>query len=65
MVPWAVYGAWLGLLGGLAGLIAVVLAFRTLFRQGLPPATWLGFVLTGLAAISLSAFMLSWGLGPF
>jgi pimeloyl-ACP methyl ester carboxylesterase len=65
MVPWAVYAAWLGLLGGLAGLIAVWVTFRTLFRQGLPPGTWFGFVLTGLAAVSLSAFMLSWGLGPF
>lgn len=65
MVPWAVYGAWLGLLGGLVGLLAVVITFRRLFRQGLPPGTWFGFVLTGLAAVSLSAFMLSWGLGPF
>jgi hypothetical protein len=65
LVPWAAYGAWLGLLGGLLGLVAVVLACRTLFRRGLPPGTWLGFVLTGLAAVGLSAFMLSWGLGPF
>jgi pimeloyl-ACP methyl ester carboxylesterase len=65
IVPWAVYGAWLGLFGGLVGLITVAVTFRTLFRQGLPPGTWFGFVLTGLAAISLSAFMLSWGLGPF
>ena len=65
LVPWAVYAAWLGLLGGLVGLLALAITFRTLFRQGLPPGTWFGFVLTGLAAVSLSAFMLSWGLGPF
>jgi pimeloyl-ACP methyl ester carboxylesterase len=65
LVPWAAYGAWLGLLGGLVGLVAVVITFRTLARRGLPLGSWFGMVLTGLAAVSLSAFMLTWGLGPF
>ena len=65
LVPWGAYGSWLGLLGGLLGLLTIVAAFRTLFRQGLPPGSLAGFVLTGLASISLSAFILSWGLSPF
>ena len=36
-----------------------------LFRQGLPAATLLGFVLTGLASIGLCVFILRWGLSPF
>jgi len=61
-VPWARWGAWAGLLGGLLGLVAIVLALRH-FRNERGAA--LGFLLTGLAAAGLSAFLLYWDLGPF
>lgn len=64
MVGWAALGAWSGVLAGLAGAVAVALAARVRFRTGLPAGSLLGFVVTGFAAISLSAFLLGWGLGP-
>jgi pimeloyl-ACP methyl ester carboxylesterase len=63
-VPWARYGAWAGLLAGLLGLITVVTAVRARRDFGLPGSPLLGFVLTGLAALGLSSFLLAWGLGP-
>ncbi len=65
LVPWAWWGALAGLLAGIAGLGAVVLAVRAHRRQRLPIGTLLGFLLTGLAAVSLSVFLVAWGLGPF
>jgi hypothetical protein len=62
LVPWARFGAWLGLLAGLAVIIATVRAQR---EWALPPGSLLGFLATGTAAVSLSAFLLAWGLGPF
>jgi pimeloyl-ACP methyl ester carboxylesterase len=64
-VPWARYGAWAGLLAGVLGLFTLVAAFRARKRFGLPGSPLLGFVLTGLAAVGLSSFLLAWGLGPF
>lgn len=61
-VPWAQWGAWGGLLAGLLGLLTVLLAVRR-FRAQRGAAT--GFLLTGLAAIGLSLFLLVWDLGPF
>lgn len=63
MVPWAAFGAWFGLFAGLAGIVAIVLSVRAR-RGGLPTGTLVGFLITGLSAISLSAFLLAWGLGP-
>ena len=63
-VPWAVYGAWSGVLGGLLGLVAIVLAIRARLQAGLPGSTLTGFVVTGMAAVSLSVFLIVWGLGP-
>ena len=65
LVPWARWGAILGLFAGIAGLCAVVMTLREHRRQKLPIGTLLGFLLTGLAAVSLSVFLLAWGLGPF
>jgi len=65
LVPWAKYGALAGLLAGIVGIGAVVLTVRAQMRQKLPIGTLLGFLLTGLAAISISVFMIAWGLGPF
>ena len=64
-VPWARFGAWAGLLAGVLGLVTLWAAFGARRRQALPGNPLLGFVLTGLAAIGLSSFMLTWGLGPF
>lgn len=65
LVPWAKWGAIAGLLAGLDGLTAIVLTVRAHLRQRLPIGTLVGFLLTGLAALSLSVFLIYWGLGPF
>ena len=64
MVGWAALGAWAGVLAGLSGALAIVLAVRARRRVALPIGTLVGFVITGLAAVSLSAFLVAWGLGP-
>ena len=64
LVSWAKYGAWLGLLAGLCGLLTLSVAVRAHRDHPLPVGSLLGFLLTGLAAVGLSAFLLFWGLGP-
>jgi pimeloyl-ACP methyl ester carboxylesterase len=64
-LPWAVYGAWAGLAAGLLGLIAVWTTLRARRLCGLPGSRVFGFMLTGIAAIALSAFLVYWDLGPF
>jgi len=64
-VPWAVYGAWCGLAAGILGLLTLLATYRARREQGLSGSRTVGFGLTGLAAIGLSAFMLFWDLGPF
>jgi hypothetical protein len=63
-VPWARFGAWLGLMAGLFGLVTLISTLRARRAQGLAGSRALGFVLAGAAAIGLSSFMLLWGLGP-
>ncbi len=65
LVPWAKYGALAGLLAGIAGVGAVVLTVQAQMSNKLPVGTLFGFLLTGLAAISMSVFLIYWGLGPF
>ncbi len=65
LVPWAWYGAVAGLLAGIAGLAAVVMTILAQKQNRLPIGSLLGFLLTGLAAISFSSFLIFWGLGPF
>jgi pimeloyl-ACP methyl ester carboxylesterase len=65
LVPWAKWGALAGLSAGIAGIGAVVLTVRAQMRQTLPIGSLLGFLITGLAAISMSVFLITWGLGPF
>jgi pimeloyl-ACP methyl ester carboxylesterase len=64
-VPWARYGAWCGVAAGVLGLLTLLATYRARRERGLPGSRVVGFALTGLAAVSLSAFMLFWGLGPF
>jgi pimeloyl-ACP methyl ester carboxylesterase len=64
MVGWGALGAWSGILAGLFGIAAVVLTIGARRQHALPLGTVAGFLLTGLGAISLSAFMLFWGLTP-
>ena len=64
MVPWAAFGAWLGVLAGVLGIVAIILTVRARMQAALPIGTLLGFLITALAAVSLSAFFLTWGLGP-
>jgi len=64
-VPWARYGAWCGIAAGVLGLLTLLFTYRARREFGLPGSRVTGFGLTGLAAVSLSAFMLFWGLGPF
>jgi len=65
IVPWAKYGAWIGIIAGVLGLITLFATFRTQSKSALPIGTLLGFVLTGGAAVGLSAFLLAWDLAPF
>ncbi len=65
MVPWGIYGAWLGLLAGVLGLLTLGAAVRAQARNALPAGTLLGLLLTGGAAVGLAAFILVWGLSPF
>jgi hypothetical protein len=64
MVPWARFGAIAGLLAGVAGLATVVATVRAHRRHRLPLGSLVGLLLTGLAALSLSAFLVTWGLSP-
>lgn len=64
-MPWAVYGAWAGLAAGVLGLLTVWATFRARKLYSLPGSRVIGFTLTGLAAMVLSAFLLAWDLGPF
>ncbi|WP_421785450.1 alpha/beta fold hydrolase [Hyphobacterium sp.] len=61
----AVIGAWLGLLSGLLGLLALVQLFRSRADGAVRFGTLTGVTLTGLAAISLTVFALMWDLTPF
>ena len=63
-VGWGALGAWSGMLAGLFGIAAVVLTIGARREHALPAGTLVGFLLTGIAAISLSVFMLYWGLTP-
>jgi hypothetical protein len=65
LVPWARYGAWLGMAAGVVGLLTVIAAFRGRARGRMPTGSMLGFALTGLAAVGLAAFMYCYGLAPF
>ena len=65
LVPWAQYGAWIGLLAGVLGVITVGATVRAQRRVALPIGTLLGFLLTGGAAVSLSVFLIYWDLRPF
>ena len=64
MVRWAALGAWAGVLAGLLGIVALALAVKARRSSSLPVGTLAGFVITGLAAVSLSVFLMVWGLGP-
>jgi hypothetical protein len=64
LVPWARYGAWMGVLAGLLGVVTVVLTIRAQTKNKLPIGSLLGFLVTGIAATMLTAFLLFWGLGP-
>lgn len=65
LVPWAKYGAWLGLIAGVLGIMTLISAFRNKTSYSIPSGTMLGYVLTGVAAIGLSSFMFFWELAPF
>ena len=64
MVGWAAFGAWAGVLAGPVGVLALALAVRARRDVALPIGTLAGFVITNLAALSLSVFLTMWGLGP-
>jgi hypothetical protein len=65
LVPWARVGAMAGLLAGVAGLTTIVETVRAQRRCRLPVATVLGFLLTGVAAVSYALFLIWFDLGPF
>lgn len=61
----AVIGAWMGLLSGLLGLLALVQLVRSRAAGPVRIGTLAGVALTGLAAVSLMVFAVSWDLTPF
>ncbi len=63
-VGWGVYGAWFGVLAGLFGIVALGLTIRARMTDGLPIGTLTGFLITAISAVSLSIFLIVWGLGP-
>jgi pimeloyl-ACP methyl ester carboxylesterase len=64
-VPWAWWGALAGLFAGLSGIAAIVFTVRARMNGKLPIGTLVGFLMTGIAAVGLSTFLLYWDLGPF
>lgn len=64
LVPWARWGGWLLLAGGIIGIIALIATFRARSGHRLPFGAFVGFLLTALAAIGLASFAWIWGLGP-
>ena len=62
-MPLAHYGAWLGALAGVLGVISVLVTIRS-SGTGLGFLAFFGLLLTGIAAIGLSSFMWWWGLAP-
>jgi len=65
LAPWAKFGAWAGVLAGIMGLVTIVAVVRAKLDSPLPFGTWLGLLVTGVAALGFSLFLLLWGLGPF
>ena len=65
LAPWAWYGALAGLIGGLFGIAALVFTIRTRLKKKLPIGTFVGFLMTGFAAVGLSTFLLYWDVTPF
>ena len=65
LAPLAKYAAWSGVIAGILGLIALIKTLRAHLDALLAFGTLIGFSLTGIAAVALSLFLLSWGLGPF
>jgi len=65
LVPWARFGAISGFVAGLAGLAAIGFTIATQLKKRLPIGTLLGFLITGLAAASLSIFFQYWDIRPF
>jgi pimeloyl-ACP methyl ester carboxylesterase len=65
LAPPAAHGAWLGLLAGVLGTVTLIATLRARWRQPMPIGTFLGLLLTGTASVAFSAFLLTWGLGPF
>ena len=65
LVSWAKYGAVLGLLAGVFGLVVVWQIFLARKQKVLPIATLVGMLLTGIGCSSLSAFFIYWDLAPF
>ena len=63
-LPWALVGAWVGLAAGPLGLLAIWATLRARRNHALPGSRVFGFILTGVAAIVLSAFLFFWDLGP-
>ncbi len=53
LVPWAQYGAWLGLVAGVLGLVTLLATINARRHGPLPIGTLLGFLLTGTAALGI------------
>jgi pimeloyl-ACP methyl ester carboxylesterase len=65
LVPWGRYGAYLGLVAAVVGIVTLFATFKARGSVKLPFSSALGFFLTGLAGIGLGTFIMVWGLSPF
>lgn len=65
MTSTASTGAWMALLAGVFGLLALIQLWRARAGGSVRIGSLLGITITGLSAIALAAFAVSWDLAPF
>lgn len=65
MTSTASTGAWMALLAGVFGFLALVQLWRARAAGAVRIGSLIGIAITGLSAVALAAFAVSWDLAPF
>jgi len=65
MTSTASTGAWMALLAGVFGFLALVQLWRARAGGAVRIGSLIGIAITGLSAVALAAFAISWDLAPF
>ncbi|WP_300555159.1 alpha/beta hydrolase [Maricaulis sp.] len=65
MTSTASTGAWMALLAGVFGFLALVQLWRARAAGSVRIGSLIGIAITGLSAVALAAFAVSWDLAPF